>query len=188
MASASMRHRYRHSTIVLPPLRLGSNFCRSSTTFPATLLILDSYVYETMYTISIALTKISILLFYSRIFTERKFRIALGVTCALVTTWLIAIELVVLAECVPISGLWDLTQPARCISLIPFFVASGVPNVILNVIIVGLPLPMIWTLDVEKKYRWALSAVFGLGALYVVLAQNSVLDLTCLQRHRCLYR
>ena len=128
-------------------------------------LILSSYVYETMYTIAIALTKISILLFYSRIFTERKFRIALRITFALVVSWLVAIELVVLAECVPISGLWDLSISSRCISLVPFFIGAGVPNVVLNVVIVFLPLPMIWTLDIERKHRWALSAVFGLGAL-----------------------
>ena len=130
-----------------------------------TLLTLCSYVYETMYTISVGLTKISILLFYSRIFAERKFKIALRITFVLVVLWLVAIEITVLAECVPISGLWDLTVPSRCIELVPFFVGAGVPNVLLNAIIVGLPLPMIWTLDVERKHRWALSAVFGLGAL-----------------------
>ena len=124
-----------------------------------------SYIYETMYTIAIALTKISILLFYSRIFAERRFKIALRITFALVIAWLLAIEITVLAECVPISGLWDLSVPSRCIQLVPFFVGAGVPNVILNVIIVGLPLPMIWTLEIEKKHRWALSAVFGLGTL-----------------------
>lgn len=127
--------------------------------------MLFSYVYETMYTLSIAATKYSILLFYSRIFTERKFRIALRVSTTLVTLWLLAIEIVVLAECVPISGLWNLGTPSRCISLVPFFIGSGVPNVLLNVIIVCLPLPMIWTLEIEKKHRYALSAVFGLGTL-----------------------
>jgi hypothetical protein len=125
----------------------------------------DSYVYETMYTLSVAVTKYSILLFYSRIFTERPFRIALRIAFTLVTLWLIAIEISVLAECVPVSGLWDLSQPARCINVQHFFVGAGIPNVLLNVIIVCLPIPMIWTLEIEKKHRWALSGVFSLGAL-----------------------
>ena len=124
-----------------------------------------SYVYETMYTISVGLTKFSILLFYSRIFTERRFKIALRVTFALVALWLLACEITVLAECVPISSLWDLSESSRCIKLVPFFVGAGVPNIVLNVLIVCLPLPMIWTLEIERKHRWALSAVFGLGAL-----------------------
>lgn len=128
-------------------------------------LTVISYVYETMYTLSIAITKISILLFYSRIFTERKFRIALCVVFTVVIAWLVAIEITVLAECVPISSLWDLSESSRCIQLIPFFLGAGIPNVLLNTVIVCLPLPMVWTLEIERKYRLALSAVFGLGAL-----------------------
>ena len=118
-----------------------------------------------MYTLSVAFTKYSILLFYSRIFTERFFRIALRVSFSLVTLWLIAIEITVLAECQPISGLWDFTESSRCINLQSFFVGSGIPNVLLNVLIVGLPIPMVWTLEIDRKYRWALSGVFALGTL-----------------------
>lgn len=160
-----MQLRYLYLLIEYSPHSLGLKFCRHSSFKIWPRLIFDSYVYETMYTISIALTKYSILLFYSRIFTERSFRIALRVSFVLVTLWLVSIEITVLAECQPISGLWDFTQAARCIDLQEFFVGSGVPNVLLNVLIVGLPIPMIWTLEIDRKYRWALSGVFALGTL-----------------------
>ena len=120
-----------------------------------------------MYTVAITLTKFSILLFYSRIFKERGFKILLWATTGLVTVWFLAIETTVIAECQPIHALWDFS-PGHCINLASFFQGSGIPNVILNTIILILPLPMIWTLQIERSQKIALSSVFLLGGLYVM--------------------
>ncbi|MCJ1384101.1 hypothetical protein MMC17_007217 [Xylographa soralifera] len=120
------------------------------------------YAYETVYTIAITLAKYSILLFYSRIFKEHYFKLALWVTAGIVTAWFIAIELSVLLECIPIHSLWDF-GPGHCINLQAFFLGSGIPNVILNTVILVLPLPMIWTLQIERSQKIALSSVFLLG-------------------------
>lgn len=71
----------------------------------------------------------------------------------------------VFAECVPISGLWTLSEPARCVNLNMFFTLSGIPNILANIAIVFLPIPMIWNLEIERKDRIALFAVFSLGGL-----------------------
>lgn len=113
------------------------------------------------------MTKYSILLFYSRIFKERSFKIALWITTGLVTAWFIAIETSVIVECLPIHALWDFT-PGRCININAFFLGSGIPNILLNFIILVLPLPMIWTLQIERSYKLVLSSVFLLGGLYVL--------------------
>lgn len=123
------------------------------------------YFYETVYTVSIVLAKLSILFFYSRIFKERAFKIALYASFGFVIAWFVAIEITVLAQCRPVSALWDFTQPGVCIDLQKFFMGAGIPNVLLNFIILVLPLPMIWTLDIEKKHKFALSSVFLLGGL-----------------------
>ena len=124
-----------------------------------------SYAYETVYTVAVALAKYSILLFYSRIFTERTFKIALRITFALVTAWFIAVEITVLAECQPITSLWNFSEKGHCIDLNRFFLGAGIANVLLNTVILLLPLPMIWTLEIEKKHKLALSGVFMLGGL-----------------------
>ena len=124
----------------------------------------SSYAYETVYTIAITLAKYSILLFYSRIFKEHYFKLALWATAGIVTAWFVAIELSVLLECIPIHSLWDF-GPGHCIDLQAFFLGSGIPNVILNTVILVLPLPMIWTLQIERSQKIALSSVFLLGGL-----------------------
>ena len=84
---------------------------------------------------------------------------------AAVTLWFIAIEAAVLTECVPITALWDASKPGTCIDLPAFYNGAGIPNVILNTIILVLPLPMIWSLDIGRKHKIALSGVFLLGSL-----------------------
>ena len=105
------------------------------------------------------------LLFYSRIFKTNYFRVALWVTGGVVTAWFIAIEVSVLANCIPIHALWDFTPGAKCINLRAFFLGAGIPNILLNVIILILPLPMIWRLGIEPMQKAALSGVFLLGGL-----------------------
>ncbi|MCJ1405072.1 hypothetical protein MMC11_008298 [Xylographa trunciseda] len=138
------------------------------------------YAYETVYTVGITLTKYSILLFYSRIFKERYFKLALWVTTGIVTVWFVAIELSVLLECIPIHALWDF-GPGQCIDLKAFFLGSGVPNVILNVVILVLPLPMIWTLQIERSQKIALSSVFLLGGFIVIVSIVRVVILNSLE-------
>ncbi|MCJ1416676.1 hypothetical protein MMC32_003014 [Xylographa parallela] len=139
------------------------------------------YAYETVYTIGITLAKYSILLFYSRIFKEHYFKIALWVTTGLVTAWFVAIELSVLLECIPIHSLWDF-GPGHCINLQAFFLGSGVPNVILNTVILVLPLPMIWTLQIERSQKIALSSVFLLGGFIVIVSIVRVVILNSLEQ------
>ncbi|MCJ1474658.1 hypothetical protein MMC13_003318 [Lambiella insularis] len=138
------------------------------------------YVYETIYTVAITLTKYSILLFYSRIFKDRLFKIALWVTTGFVTAWFIAIEISVLVECQPIHALWDFS-PGHCISLQPFFLGSGIPNIIFNSVILILPLPTIWTLQIERTHKIALSSVFMLGSFIVVVSIIRVVILNSLE-------
>ena len=129
------------------------------------------YAYETIYTVAIFLAKMSILLFYSRIFKERKFLIALRTTFALVIGWFVAVEIVVLAECRPVAALWDPTiTGGYCIDIHNFLMGAGIPNVILNVIVLLLPMPMIWTLEIERKHKIALSSVFMLGGFVIIVS------------------
>jgi hypothetical protein len=126
----------------------------------------SSYIYESIYTISITCIKVSILLFYSRIFKERPFQIALWLTLGVTLAWFVAVELAVIFECHPIYALWTFT-PNACVDLHKFVIGSGVPNVLLNTVILMLPVPMIWTLDIQNRHKLVLSGVFMLGGLSV---------------------
>ena len=145
-----------------------------------------SYVFEIVYTTALTLPKYSILLFYSRIFKTRGFTIALWTVGTLVTLEYIAVVLVEIFQCIPVHALWDF-GPGRCINLKGFFIGTGVLNTITDAIILVLPLPLIWTLRIDRTQRLALSGVFLLGGFIVivsiirtaVLSQLQEVDITC---------
>lgn len=145
----------------------GSGYCKHWQEHRAARWSSDcySYAYETVYTVAIVLAKYSILLFYSRIFKERAFKIALRITFAFVTAWFVTVEITVLAECQPVSSLWNFAEPGHCIDINRFFLGAGIANIFLNSVILLLPLPMIWTLEIGKRHKFALSSVFMLGGL-----------------------
>ena len=87
-----------------------------------------------------------------------------------------------IAQCQPAHALWDITYtPRNCIDLRTFFIGSGVPNILLNFIILILPLPMIWALEIERKHKLALSGVFLLGGFIVVVSIVRVVILSRIQ-------
>ena len=146
----------------------------------------DSYAYETLYAVSIMLAKLSILLFYSRIFKEKRFLRWVKILIALVMVDWLAAQLTIILECLPIQALWDPTVSGTCINLITFFVASGAVNVAIDFAILVLPLPMIWSLEIERHHKYALSGVFLLGSFVVIVAivrvvvmsQIAIVDIT----------
>ena len=125
------------------------------------------YVYENCYTPAIALTKLSILSFYARLFSVRTFRVALYVVGTMVLMWWIAMQFTVIFECTPIDYSWHPVRSGRCINLDQFFLGQAIPNIVTDMVILALPLPMIWKLHLPKSQKLALTCIFSLGALCV---------------------
>lgn len=120
-----------------------------------------------MYYCCIALIKFSILFFYRRLFPVSKLRIAtsalLGTIAAL---WITAAFLSVL-PCHPVSYNWDRTQQGGHCTGNPgdFTIGVSVPNIVTDVLILLLPLPVIWQLKMQPQKRVALCGIFSLGIL-----------------------
>ena len=124
------------------------------------------YVYENFYAPAIATTKLSVLLFYNRIFSIPKFRIVLYVLGATVAAWWIAMQFTVIFECTPIDFSWDQRGGhGHCINLDKFFLGQAIPNIVTDIVLLSIPLPMIWHLQLPRSQKMALSGVFLLGGL-----------------------
>ena len=72
-----------------------------------------------------------------------------------------------LTICQPISYFWDKSQNGHCGNQVALYLAGGIFNLILDVTVVILPMPMLWGLQMAKKKKAALTGAFGLGAGYV---------------------
>lgn len=109
--------------------------------------------------------KISIICFYRRIFSTTKFRVISSAIIALIATWATGIILACALQCRPLRGYWDKSIDAHCFDEDTFFIVNQVFNVIMDFVILGLPLPIIWGLKRAWQDKLALSGIFILGGL-----------------------
>ncbi|KAH7418835.1 hypothetical protein BKA64DRAFT_763598, partial [Cadophora sp. MPI-SDFR-AT-0126] len=120
--------------------------------------------FECIYVTTVALTKVSLLLMYYRIFPIDSMRISCWILGTLSVCWCISIIMVSIFQCTPIAKAWNLTIPGHCINLKGSFIGNAVPNILTDVAILGLPMPHVWRLHTTLIQRCQLSAVFLLGS------------------------
>ena len=118
---------------------------------------------------SISTIEIAMLLFYLRLFGfHRCFRRILYLTAALVASWFIGKLFVAIFRCSPVSAAFDpdpLHQEAHCFHNEAYLIPTALLDVLLDVWILILPLPMVWNLQLSQRQKYCLSGIFLLGAL-----------------------
>ena len=120
---------------------------------------------EISWALSLMIIKISILLFYIRIFAVPSFRLAAQIVMGIVVLWALAVILQSFLLCRPVSYNWNTQQPGTCGNRVASYVGCGSSNIITDAFVLCLPLPMVWNLQVPRANKVALSTIFGLGFL-----------------------
>ncbi|KAI2473633.1 hypothetical protein F4781DRAFT_139552 [Annulohypoxylon bovei var. microspora] len=127
------------------------------------------YARQFLYAASLGLIKISVILMFTRTFFSRYFVLAAKAAIALTVAWMLLIVLVNLLMCQPIETNWDLRTPGGfCGDQKAAFASVGIVDVVNHLVILMLPLPMIWTLGVEIRYRVVTVCIFTIGILTLV--------------------
>ena len=121
------------------------------------------YFQEIIYNLGVAMVKLSILLFYRRIFPQRSFKYALYGVALIIVTWATISNFISIFQCSPIPRTWNPRIPGKCINSIVFFLSQCAQNTSTDLIVLLLPLPLIWKLQVPKSQKVALIGVFSLG-------------------------
>lgn len=123
-------------------------------------LLADGFLYST----AITFVKLSALLFYNRVFRNVVwFRWTLWATATLVLAWWLAFVLVAIFTCIPVEKQWDTKVPGHCVSPASTYIGTATPNVLIDLIILLLPMPVLWRLQSSGRRKLALTAVFTLG-------------------------
>ncbi|KAF2728065.1 hypothetical protein EJ04DRAFT_450090 [Polyplosphaeria fusca] len=115
--------------------------------------------------------KISILLFYKRIFSigNEKFAVAVWITIALIGAWTWLFFLLVIFQLDPVSGAWTGVGRLRFDSAALGLGQVGT-SIGLDLLVLCFPLPVIHKLQLSTKKKWAVGTIFWLGAFCVVAA------------------
>lgn len=123
--------------------------------------------YELIYATSISTIKLSILLFYLRVFVNRGLRMATVAALIFVSVWSIGNFLQVFLICRPFAKTYTPLMEGECGDQVASFIAIGSFNIITDVIILTLPLPTVWALKMSTPAKLGLTGVFLVGLVYV---------------------
>ncbi|KAK0105147.1 hypothetical protein ONS96_004549 [Cadophora gregata f. sp. sojae] len=122
---------------------------------------------EIFYVLILGLCKVSILMFYLRIFPHQEFRTACYVILVWVSLNTIVFSFLTLFQCIPISTNWNGWEKKGgrdvCLNLnAQSFASSGI-NIAQDVAILLLPIPWLVTLRVTLKKKLHVLFMFSLG-------------------------
>ncbi len=121
---------------------------------------------EIVYNISITLCKISVLFFYRRTFAiTRTMQICLWTLGIIFVGWFLSMTFTVIFMCQPVQKAWKPDLPGHCANLYAFFLGQAIPNIVTDVVLLLLPLPYLWRLQIQLPQKIALVSVFLLGYL-----------------------
>ena len=124
------------------------------------------YGFEIVWTFTVPVIKLSLLLLYYRIFPVRRVLIATYAVGFFVVTWLLWAGISTIAQCIPVEYFWNRTIAGHCINNDAFYIAAGAVNVFTDFAIIVIPIPIIWNLQkITTGQKMGFVAIFSLGGL-----------------------
>ncbi|KAI1157677.1 hypothetical protein F5B18DRAFT_644061 [Nemania serpens] len=118
----------------------------------------------------IVFVKFSILALYWRIFSKNSgIKLPIAILSGIVGSWGIAVLLLTLLQCVPTRGFWDKTIEAACnVDSQKFLFGISIPNILIDLILLALPIPNVIRLNVSKNQKRVLVSLFLLGGFVCI--------------------
>ncbi|KAK3942531.1 hypothetical protein QBC46DRAFT_362537 [Diplogelasinospora grovesii] len=143
--------------------------------FPMTMLKLTedtqaTLAIQVMYCANIFCIKTSILYTYVRFAVTRTFRWLCIGTIILHSVFFFICFVVTLAQCRPLSKMWDMTGTVQgsCINTTAFFYSTSSFNILTDIWILALPIRTLRELTLPRQEKIALFLIFGVGTFACV--------------------
>ncbi|KAL1862400.1 hypothetical protein Plec18167_005795 [Paecilomyces lecythidis] len=121
-----------------------------------------------IYQTSLISTKASILFQYRRVFPTQKMRIICNAMIAVLATYGTWTVLTAWLNCVPVAKFWDPSIPGHCLSKEGLWFSNSGMHILTDIIILILPMPVLKSLQLPRRQKWALMGVFALGSFVTV--------------------
>ena len=124
-----------------------------------------NYSRSVAYPIACVLPKISICcmylaLFRPNIYLRRATYSMIAFLVANAVAWFVPTA----AVCRPISAFWN-QEPAKCINVDVFGVWISLPNIVSDLAILILPLPVLWKMQIKRSKKLGLTVTFLVGSM-----------------------
>lgn len=126
------------------------------------------FAFVLLYVLSTPLIKISILLFYRRIFGMT---LSIWFCMFLSVGYFLSGTVAFLVCCRPVSYYWtQFTEPSggKCVyDLYNFYIAYAGVNVITDISILMVPIPIVWKLQMRRTQKFLVCGILLIGGMYV---------------------
>ncbi|KAF0327441.1 hypothetical protein K4K61_011908 [Colletotrichum sp. SAR11_59] len=128
------------------------------------------YAGAPFYISSILGFKLSLLLSYLRFIPKGIYRWSTFATIGLCIAYHIAFLVVQINLCTPIAKQWDPTiTNGFCIPGVPFYTSMAALTIVFDIVVMFLPFPVLATSKIQKRKKFVLLGLFGLGAFITVI-------------------
>ena len=127
---------------------------------------------ELLYPPTIAVIKISTLLLYARIFHGQTFKYVLWAVGLFISTYSAVLMIVMLLQCSPLSKFWDHTVNGKCFDIAKVWMVMGSLNVLTDLLLLILPLPSLWRLQMRRRTKVQVAGIFSIGSLSVTRSRK----------------
>lgn len=133
------------------------------------------YLAEIFYLTTTILTKVSILFFYLRVFTNPTFRLVVWGIIATCMAFFVAFTFPLIFQCAPVSYAWtrwDGEHSGRCINIAAGIFSHAAINMALDLIVLALPLPLLYKLQLTYSLRGKIhiSIMFSFGLVVTIIS------------------
>ncbi|KAI1770103.1 hypothetical protein F4818DRAFT_275081 [Hypoxylon cercidicola] len=129
------------------------------------------YIMTIIYNVSLMLIKFTLFFQYYRLIQEvPRYRIFYTTVMIGVTGWVVAQEFVLIFSCYPIPSYWDLSVPGTCLDSRLIGWMNAVGNIITDIIVLVLPIPVVWRLNLKRARKWAVLGIFALGFFTCIIS------------------
>lgn len=121
-----------------------------------------------IYVPCLGFAKLSLLLLYRRLAPQKWFHICIYIIMFIVAGYSFAIIFALVFTCNPIEKNWDASiLEGSCINRSAIYVMTAVVNIVTDVMIILVPVPIIIKVQMPRIQRFGVMCMFAVGSMYV---------------------
>ncbi|KAK4032018.1 hypothetical protein C8A01DRAFT_20849 [Parachaetomium inaequale] len=121
------------------------------------------FAFPIIWSITICLSKLSVLLMYANVIAVPKMIMACRIVGVIIVLWNTGSILGILLICRPIALNWDLTLPGTCGDVRLYYLWLGGINVVAEAMILLLPVPFLYRLQMKTYKKLVAIGLFSIG-------------------------
>ncbi|CCF43882.1 integral membrane protein [Colletotrichum higginsianum] len=126
------------------------------------------YAQQLLYIFIQVFAKASIACFYSRVFTNKRFQLAIKCFLVFLFSHGLMFLLLLAFQCVPVRSIWDRSVNGRCFDTAAISYGGAACSILEDFVLILMPLPELLKLKLSKRKKSALVFMFGIGSFACV--------------------